>query len=456
MRLELFDFIEDVTNLLELNLPTYQYIEHTLVTLFKNFLADKNDVVVGVTSRIKGKDSLKEKLIRNKYYLNYQTAESAIEALPDLIGLTVECRFISDENDLFKDLSSRFVEVENGYFQCVGSPDVYLNLKMPQPQLQRNGFTIYRIDGYVNFNDRHINFELQIKSLIHTFWSEVEHQVVYKNKQFVVYDAFMKNILGSIRDNLEVVDRQLQLVYKQIANQSNQENEIGMNESGFKVYIAKSINDLVALKMANTVGFTTDFKKCSSILSQYVYIKDFVSSEHPQFKMIDYFEHFNYLQMSDLDFSSPIALECTFKHEDPFCNIIGQYWEEIINIDFEWHVFFVMLFAIEPGNNIQDFTQFVEVIRNLLIAPSWYREQFVTFGDVNGQKARDALTITLAKILVSIGKVDIVHEDKLLRVMEIFKDYVENLMQRVQNYEEFCKSEAEIKKHLEFKIVNLF
>ena len=58
--------------------------------------------------------------------------------------------------------------------------DLCLNLAMPQPQLQRNGFTIYRIDGYYLFNGRKVNFELQIKSMVHSFWSEIEHQVVYK------------------------------------------------------------------------------------------------------------------------------------------------------------------------------------------------------------------------------------------------------------------------------------
>lgn len=456
MRLELFSFIEDVTALLDLNLPTYQYIEHTLSTLFKDLLSTKSEVLVGISSRIKSKESLKEKLIRNKYYLNYETAEEAIEALPDLVGLTLECRFISDENDIFKDLFKRFYEVDNGYYQCDANHDVYLNLKMPQPQLQRNGFTIYRIDGYVEFNKHHVNFELQIKSLVHTFWSEVEHQVVYKNTQFVVYDSFMKNILGSIRDNLEVVDRQLQIVYRQLADQTNSDREIGMTESGFKVFIAKAINDLVALKMNNTVGFTTDFKKCSSILSQYIYIKDFVSCEHPQFKMVDYFEHFNFLQISDLDFTYPITLEKSFVHPDPFCNTIGQYWESIINIDFEWHVFFVMLFAVQPGNNIQDFTQFIEIIKSLIIPPTWYREQFVKFGDIEGQMARDFLTTSLAEAMVSVGKVDIVHEDKLIGILEVFREYVEHLNTWYEYYDDFNQNLAEIKHNLEHKIVNLF
>ncbi|MEG2799870.1 MAG: hypothetical protein RR925_08280, partial [Erysipelotrichaceae bacterium] len=158
----------------------------------------------------------------------------------------------------------------------------------------------------------------------------------------------------------------------------------------------------------------------------------------------------NFLQISDLDFTYPITLEKSFEHVDPFCNTIGQYWESIINIDFEWHVFFVMLFAVQPGNNIQDFTQFIEIIKSLIIPPTWYREQFAKFGDIDGQIARDFLTTALAEAMVSVGKVDIVHEDKLIGILEV------HLNTWYEYYDDFNQNLAEIKHNLEHKIVNLF
>ena len=207
------------------------------------------DYVVGFSSRIKSIGSLKEKMIRNKYYLQFSTGEEVLNFLPDLIGLTVECRFISDENRIYQAIRHHFSFVEGQeYAQCMLYPDLCLNLAMPQPQLQRNGFTIYRIDGYYLFNGRKVNFELQIKSMVHSFWSEIEHQVVYKNTQYVMFDSFMKDILASIRDNLDVVDHQLEIVYTQILNQ-NKDKDIGMSERGFKMFMAKSISDLYAIKM---------------------------------------------------------------------------------------------------------------------------------------------------------------------------------------------------------------
>lgn len=44
-----------------------------------------------------------------------------------------------------------------------------------------------------------------------------------------MYDQFNKEMLGAIRDNLDVVDRQLEIMYKEISNQSHQA-QIGMDE----------------------------------------------------------------------------------------------------------------------------------------------------------------------------------------------------------------------------------
>ncbi len=293
MRLQLFDLADKSTEMLRKKQPTFQYVEKKVVDVFKAILSDKDVDSIAFTSRIKSAKSLKEKMIRNKYYLECKTPEDVFRMLPDLIGVTVECRFISDENKIYQQLLSHFKQSYQGYAQCSDDEALYLNLSMPQPQRQRNGFTLYRIDGYYLFGDERINFEFQIKALVHRFWSEIEHQVVYKNPHIIFNDRFMKSVLSSIHDNLEVVDHQLQIVYEQMKAQSAENSDFGMSEQGFKSFLAKSINDLYSIKMVESLGFTTDFKKCSAILSQYIYIKDFLNSENPHYRMIEYFEHFN-------------------------------------------------------------------------------------------------------------------------------------------------------------------
>ena len=60
-------------------------------------------------------------------------------------------------------------------------PQIKLNLASKQPQKQKNGFDIYKIDGRYELGGYPVRFELQIKALVNSFWGEVEHKIIYKN-----------------------------------------------------------------------------------------------------------------------------------------------------------------------------------------------------------------------------------------------------------------------------------
>ena len=453
MRLELFDLIDKSSELLTLKKPSFKYIESKLISIFDEILNKDTVDTVGFSSRVKGEASLKEKIIRNKYYLDCEDANDVLKTLPDLIGVTIECRFITDEQIVFDKLVSNFTKSEN-YYVCNIDENCFLNFFVFQPQQQRNGFNIYRIDGYYMFNGEKVNFELQIKSLVHKFWSEIEHEVVYKNTHFILNDKFMKLVLTSVFNSLEVVDNQLQIVYDQMIFEGTQNKDFGMSEQGFKLFLAKSISDLYSQKMVDSLGFTTDFKNCSAILSQYIYITDFIRNDMPQVKMVEYFEHFNLLKMTEIDFTYPITFETSFSNTDPFIDLLGKYFTDIINVDYEWHVFFVMLFVIEPGSNSQDFAQFVSIIKNLLINPMWYDKKFETISHIDAQKLKDLLSTSLAKALIEVGKIEIVHEEKLYAVMNGFRDYVELLEKQITNINQVDLNE--IQRNLRKNINMLF
>ena len=424
MELELFDFIEQVAKVYEGRVPEYVYAETKLKRFYEQIAMENDNSAVSVYTRVKTRESLKEKLLRNKFYLHFNDPKDALEHLSDVVGITIECRFIRNEAEIYRSLFRHFRSTQTAYSQCVDNENVYLNLRMVQPQVQRNGFTIYRIDGYYIQNNKRINYELQIKALVHRFWSEIEHEVVYKNPEFVVYDRFIKNMLGSVRDNLDVVDRQLEIIYNEISNESSR-IQIGMDDSSFKVLCASSINDLVNVKMKESVGFRSDFKKCSAILAQYIYIRYFINGEHNKEHMIDFLEHLNFLAQNPLDFRSALELESPFVASDPFQRILGEFWISMMNEDFEWHIFFVMLFAIQPETNIEDFTDFVRIIKTLLIQPSWYAERFSKFDQEQQSMALGFFEQTLAKAYAEAKVVETIHEDKLLQSAYTFREFIE-------------------------------
>jgi ppGpp synthetase/RelA/SpoT-type nucleotidyltranferase len=455
MKLELFDFIDETIALFEKKQATYEYVQGKLIELYGKMFSGDAKEGISIHSRIKNTDSLKEKLIRNRFYIDYDTPEDAIDHLTDLIGITLQCRFIRNETELYSKLLDRFKKDGGEFSSCIEDDDVFLNLHMPQPQTQRNGFTIYRIDGYCMFNGQKINYELQIKSLVHNFWSDIEHEVVYKNPDFVMYDAFNKEMLGAIRDNLDVVDRQLEIMYNEISYQS-QSAQIGMDEKGFKTFVGSSINELVNRKMKESLGFATDFKKCSAILAQFIYVHDFMKGEHNQSTMIDYMELLNFLNDQPIDFKQNIELETPFASSDIFTDMIGKFFIDRLNRDFQWHVFFAMLFTIKPGNNVEDLGNFCAVIKELLIQPSWYENTFSSFKKSERKNTHEMLERTLAEALISIGKIEIIHEEKLYSCMKMFRAEADKLSDKYSSYAEMNRDAARIKAVLYHEIVNLF
>ena len=455
-KLELFDFIDDTIAYFTSHQAGYEYVMGQLKQDLMDMMNDHQDIILDYRSRIKGVESLKEKLIRNKFYLDYRNGEEAISHLSDLIGITIQCRFIRNENDVYQELLRHFAGRDtDGFAQCKDDPNVYLNTGSSQPQFQRNGFTIYRIDGYYVFHDVRINYELQIKSMVHNFWSEIEHQVVYKNPEFVAYDRFNRSMLGAIRDNLDVVDRQLEIMYDEISEQSTHK-QIGMDEKVFKVFVAQSVNELVNKKMIESVGFTTDFKKCSAILAQYIYIRDFVNGEHNREVMVDYLEHLNYLSQSEMNMTEKMYLERPFTSDDPFCDVLGRFWEGVMNEDFQWHIFFVMLFSIQPGNNLEDMTDFVKVIELLVVQPGWYTKAFAAFGKADAEYVQRCFLKTVGEALVAQRKIEIVHEENLLRVASIFRHFVNFCEEKYTSMQMFLDSEEAVKAALVHQISVVF
>ena len=455
MRIQLFEFIDQTIELFNSKQAAYEYVEGRLTSLFSSLFTEKDDHVVLIRSRIKSPDSLREKLIRNRFYLDHPDPMDTLAHLTDIVGITMECRFIRHEAQLYQKLFHCFREKSGNDFVCMKDENCYLNLKMPQPQIQRNGFTIYRLDGYYMFNQERVNFELQIKSLVHNFWSEIEHEVVYKNPDFVMYDMFNRDMLGAIRDNLDVVDRQLEIMYNEISQQSKNA-QIGMDEQGFKVFVASSINELVNRKMKESLGFATDFRKCAVSIAQYIYIRDFVGGDHNQIRMLDYLELLNDLNGSPIDFSCVLVMDQSYHHRNPFCNIVGGFMQSKLNEDFQWHVFFMMIFLLRSGSNIEDFDDYIQVYYRLVVQPSWLKHAFTSLSEIDAFVLRNSLEEMMADAIVSHDSIRMVYEEVMYRLMNCFESFVTEVEEKYRSLEEFHRDETKIAGRLYMQVNEIF
>lgn len=438
MRLQVFDLIDETLLLLEQNNAFYHAAEAEINTILKALFQDYQETLVDLSSRVKSKESLREKIIRNRFYKECENAQSILDQLSDLIGVTIECRFIEEEYKALLWLRKQLPQKdERGFFICNVYPNLHLDLASHQPQLQKNGFSIYRIDGFYEKDHQMINFELQIKALVHSFWGEIEHKLVYKNTNYYVYDSFMKDLLASINAQLTITDRQLSIVYQQMQDLTLTDS--GLNEDSFEQQITKAINDLFAQKMIESLGFALNIKQTSMLLGHYIFIKDIHYDGGNNDRIATLFQTFKKLRRAQIDFENEVYLDQNFTSNDVFIDILGHYLISIINDDYDWFVFFKMLFAVEPGNDMQDFCLFLSVIKNYLVDNYWLKTRFLKLPLDQAEMLHQECAIILAQSLTHISTIKIIYDSNMLAVNRAFVSFVEELEQRVISYKDFME-----------------
>ena len=433
MKIFTFEYIDNAVAVLERDRDNFTEAAGRLASCLEDAL-ESSDEVVGVTDRIKTAASLREKIIRNRFYIEYDKASDILAHLSDLIGVSIECRFIHEEFVLLQLLRDTMsVQDEEGLYHHPDHPSLRFDIQSKQPQIQKNGFSIYRVDGCYLRDGVRINVELQIKSLVNTFWSEIEHKLVYKNSNYYVYDDFMKELLASLKASLTIVDRQMSIM------QDNSQSNLKVTQSSFESLITKGINDIFAMKMLDSVGFTMNIKNTSTILGHYIFLNELQNSRSDTDRIGALFHTFRKLNSIQIDFTDAIHMEEELHSDDPFIQRVGSYLLSIINDDNDWYVFFRMLFAIEPGNNIHDFTMFLKVIKNYLVDDYWLNTSFVKLSMEEADIVHGECMEMLADSLVDIGTIHILHDDKMKQINRAFVHFIEELEQRTISFRDFMQ-----------------
>lgn len=362
MKLEIFDFIDDTLALIEERKESIEGVADSLEKFFSDSFFI-NDHFINVNYRMKSAESLREKILRHNFFIKYKKPEILLENLSDLIGFRIECRFIEDEEKIYNDIVKLFkIEGEDGFYTNPLNSSIMLQLADKQPQKQKNGFEIYKIDGKYCKDGVCINFELQIKSLVNIFWGEIDHRILYKNFNYMLTEDFFRDIMSSIKDNLTMIDRQLMLVYDHL-NGMDASNSV-TKKVQLQALLSKIIHDIYIVKIRQEIGFVVDFKKSTDVIVNYIFMKGGPEeTENYSVNFLRILNRLNDIGSNSITFNSYINFERDIFFNDEFTRKIGTNILEIINKDFRWNLFFRIIFEIEEGNMAEDFEGFMIFVR---------------------------------------------------------------------------------------------
>lgn len=361
--MDIFKYVDEVVDYYGTTRDVYKEVARELRHNLEEMIVQASKYSLTVSSRVKDPDSLREKLIRNSYYRIHTSKEEIIANVQDLIGLRIECKFTEDEAYVY----SLFVELcpktdDQIYFYNERYPKFRFKLSEPQPVKQKNGFDIYKIDGRYedkeDGNNLRVNFEVQIKSMVNMFWGEVEHRIIYKNPSYFMMEQQVADTLSSVKANLDLVDHQLHKMYKQYKREYT--GQVYYRKENMETILSKVIHDTFARKMRNELGFVVQFKEtCDSIVDYLFIVNNAAQMEEYGRVMTEIFYLTSNLTKKEISFREPIALKHDIRTGSPFIDTVAVTIQRLVNVDFNWHLFFVILFQLESGNNADDLEAFL-------------------------------------------------------------------------------------------------
>lgn len=388
-KIDVFDYIERACNVLDANAVGFAHAADKLTEYLQNTFGVL-DSTVAVTSRIKTRDSLKEKILRNSLYKE-SPAERLVYDMHDIIGVRIECRFFKDEKYLYDTICKTFdMDVGDGFFSPSSKKAVRLKLDTPQPEQQKNGFDIYRIDGQVAYAGETYNFELQIKSLVNSFWSEIEHKLIYKNIKFNPADNLLKQLLNSIHESLAGIDHQLNIIFDQI-NGNTLENQ----QSALEHMLTVGLNEVYTAIVKASTGIDvsiTDYSEAivvylltgSSYLREihgtplrtivkngYIQVKNARNAESAAVEtetdeddedgnysglLISLMEWMRNVDYTTIAIGDKIDIALPETESPEIASVIL----DAVNSDFYLNTFFHIFFSLERGSDEEDFASYVD------------------------------------------------------------------------------------------------
>lgn len=372
--MDIFKYVNDVVAYYEKIVDKYRKIADELQKQLEDILVKRSKYTLSVSVRIKEPESIREKLIRNSYYRLHTTKEEILANVQDIIGLRIECKFTEDEKYVYSLIEKIFHRTDDQiYFYSEDYSKLRLKLTDRQPVKQKNGFDIYKIDGRYEDKeggkDERINFEIQIKSMVNTFWGEIEHKIIYKNSSYFMVEQEVIESMNSIKENLSVIDRQLHKLYKKYKREDG--SGFQHNRENIEHILSKLIHDTFARKMKNEFGFVVQFKDtCDSIVDYIFVVNDAAQMADYGRVLMETFYMTDNISKHKLSFRDPIELSHAPNTGDGFIDTVYVAIQKMMNVDFNWYLFFKILFELEQGNHTYDMESFLRYYKGRIMAGS--------------------------------------------------------------------------------------
>lgn len=431
--MDIFKYVDEVVEYYDTIQYKYKNIAHDLKHMMEDIIVKNSEYTLNVSYRVKESESVREKLIRNSYYRLHTTKEEIVANIQDIIGLRVECKFNDDEAYVYSLMLKLFDKTDDQIFYYNEKfPKMRFKLNESQPAKQKNGFDIYKIDA--RYEDHkgeedeiRVNFEVQIKSMINMFWGDIEHKIIYKNPSYFMVEQQVVESMIAIKENLNLVDHQLHALYKRYKRDNN--SKLQYRKENIENIISKLIHDTVARKMKNDLGFVVQFKdSCDSIVDYIFIVNNAAQMEDYGRVMTDMFYITSTMAGENISFRESLSLEREFNTGDPFIDTVGVTIQKLMNVDFNWHLYCMILFELERGSKIDALETFIRYYKGRLMANSELHRLEEVFPTETAKKIKSDLINEMGYVFRRHADITLLHEEGIAEMTQALKKTVVNII----------------------------
>lgn len=304
-------------------------------------LKDSKIKGLNVIVRVKSPNSLKEKIIRNKCYTKYDTGEAFVSNLDDIIGVRIICLLKSEEEAIFKEIQNK---VKDG--EIINSENkLKLDLKTQvQPVLMKNGKNLYKIKCILSDKNSNTKVELQIKSLVHQLWGEVEHSLFYKSYNYVISSEFYSKLMDNFYGHLNIVDKQLETLTLHL-----QEKEMDAKNEELKEILCKLLHYHFSKKIIDKIGISIDLREIYEVV-----IECKLRSNHHDLNVVYQKVSTSIAEEIKLDDDNLMKVTCANREEGNSLEILKQIIKNESS-DIYWKLFVFIcqrIFQLDKGKEL--------------------------------------------------------------------------------------------------------
>ena len=165
-----------------------------------------------------------------------------------------------------------------------------------------------------------------------------------------------------------MIDGQLYVLYKRFKRASEVETNRN-NAYAIEKFISKMVYDSFAKMMDAQIGFTIDFKaSCDAVVRYIMDVNNAEDMEDYGRVMMSILYILNALPDEGVRVDEQLIFERKLYYESEFCSNILETILKLVNINYKWHLFFLVLCSLERGDNSDDLESFISYYRGVVLS----------------------------------------------------------------------------------------